>query len=469
MAPSDDPVAVVDVGTSAVRAALVATDGTTLAAVRRARVGEVARRFDAERLWHDLVAVLRELTADRPRIAALAMAGHVGAVAVDAAGVPVAPAGGWADDRGLSTLDGETCRAAGRPAPAGGALPLLRALPTEPHLLLSPKDFLALRLTGRAATDPTSAAYTMAFDVRARRWSAALGADASRFPPVHPATDTIGAVTPDAAAATGLPAGLPVLAGGPDGTVGIAAVAGTRTGVVVDVAGTTDVLARLCTEPGTAPGAVLNPYLVSPLWTVGGPTGMTGGAVSALATLTGLGPLDRLPAANAARIEAVPAGSDGLFVVPSLSGSRFPDWRPAERGAVLGLTAAHRAEHVVHAAHEAAAYLVRTALDRIACGNTDPVLLGGGAARTPWLAQLRADVLGRPVLVCREPDVSLRGAAMLALVGAGRYPDLAAAHHALAPETRTVTPDPARATRYAELYPRWQTRRDALHRPEETT
>lgn len=240
------------------------------------------------------------------------MAGHIGAVAVDAGGAAVAPAGGWADDRGLeSAAMAARCGPAGRPVPTGGGLALLRwprSQSTTARWLLSPKDFLVHRLTGEAATDRTSAAYTMAFDVRRSGWAADLGADAAYFPPVHPATAVVGRVTTAAAERTGLPAGLPILAGGPDGTVGVAAVAGTGTGVIVDVAGTTDVIARLHAEPHTAPDAILNPYLVEGLWTVGGPTGMTGGAVAALAGLTGGDP-------GLADAGDLPAGSDGLLVL----------------------------------------------------------------------------------------------------------------------------------------------------------
>lgn len=94
--------------------------------------------------------------------------------------------------------------------------------------------------------------------------------------------------------------------------------------------------------------------------------------------------------------------------------------------------------------------------------DTAPVLIGGGAIRAPWQARLRADVLGRPVLVSAEPDVSLRGAAMLALVGAGEYPDLRAAHRALAPDVRRYEPDPRRSARYDELFAAWRTVREAI-------
>jgi gluconokinase/xylulokinase len=88
--------------------------------------------------------------------------------------------------------------------------------------------------------------------------------------------------------------------------------------------------------------------------------------------------------------------------------------------------------------------------------------MGGGAIRAPWQARLRADVLGRPVLVSAEPDVSPRGAAMLALVGAGECPDLRAAHRALGPNVRRYEADPRRSARYDELFTAWRTVRAAI-------
>ncbi|WP_133916146.1 xylulokinase [Streptomyces sp. NBC_00582] len=471
-------VCAVDIGTSAVRAALVTRGGRRLVEARSGRgPDEGAETFDAELLWEGLCDVLRRLSAEGPRadVRCLAIAGHVGQVPVDERGRPLGRAGGWADSRGVHELahgwpdPADALRVTGRPAVTGGAVPLLCRLREEEPVLhertrwvLAPKDFLVLRLTGAAATDPTSAAYTLGSDVTRRAWDPALlavtGKGTRHFPPQHAATDIVGAVTPPAAEATGLPAGLPVAAGGPDGTVGAAAVAGGAVGAVVDVAGTTDVLTRVIASPDERPAAaVLNPYLTPDLWTCGGATGMTGGALAHWVRLLGLGD----PATALRRLEptlrALPPGSDGLSLSPLLTGSRFPGWNPNERGRLWGLGEHHTPAHVLHAAQEAASYVVRQAVDTLMAdlAHDSAVVLTGGPSRSPALAQLRADVLGRPVLAATEADATLHGAALLALVAAGLEPDLPTAQAHTAPRLHRYTPRDAIAASYERLYREW--------------
>jgi xylulokinase len=475
---SDDVVCAVDVGTSAIRAALVTPAGQRLVEARKQRSpGEGARTFDAERLWDGLCEVLHRIAtgAAASRLRCLAIAGHVGQVLVDEHSRPVGMAGGWADSRGVRevaatwTGPATALRVTGRPAVTGGAVPLLHWLQhKEPamHLrtrwALAPKDFLVLRLTGEAATDMTSAAYTLGSDVTRRAWDPALlalaGKEPHHFPPQHAATDIVGAVTPAAAGTTSLPAGLPVAAGGPDGTVGAAAVAGCQAGIVVDVAGTTDVLTRVITSPGERPAAaVLNPSLTRDLWTCGGATGMTGGALAHWVRLLGLGePATALQKLDPA-LRAIPPGSDGLAMSPLLTGSRFPGWNPDERGRLWGLGEHHTPAHVMHAAQEAASYVVRQAVDILITDHTrdTPVLLAGGPSRSPALAQLRADILGRPVHASTEADATLHGAALLALVAAGLETSLSAAQARTAPPLRPYIPRPPIAARYDQLYRQW--------------
>ncbi|MFD5583508.1 FGGY-family carbohydrate kinase [Streptomyces sp. NPDC127063] len=479
---SDDVVCAVDVGTSAVRAALVAPDGRRLLQTSSRRgADEGTETFDAERLWDDLCGVLRHVTdhTARQRLRCLAVAGHVGQVLVDGEGRPVGRAGGWADSRGVREVtaawsDPAFLRLTGRPAVTGGAVPLLHWLKdTDPsqhqrvRWALAPKDFLVLRLTGEAATDMTSAAYTLGSDVTRRAWDpgllAAAGKGPQHFPEQHAATDVVGAVTASSARTTGLPEGLPVAAGGPDGTVGAAAVAGSVPHAVVDVAGTTDVLTRVIASPhDRPPAAVLNPYLTPGLWTCGGATGMTGGALAYWARLLGLGDPATAVKRLGPALGAVPAGSDGLSMSPLLTGSRFPGWNQTERGGLWGLGEHHGTAHVLHAAQEAAAYVVRQAVDTLLSDDAPdtPVVLAGGPSRSPELAQLRADVLGRPVHAGSEPDASLRGAALLALVAAGLEPSLEAAQAHTEPGLRRFTPRAEIAARYEELYRQWLAAKD---------
>lgn len=488
----------VDVGTSAVRAALMHVEDGVIATTRVARGGSVGGElFDPLALLADVreaISRLRGEHAVRATLrraeagagsdgvlapAAIAISSHIGAVAVDDTLEPVLPGGGWADPRGIELLRGlpqglrdEVLVAAGRPVATGGAFALALAIEASGRggrvaALLSPKDFLVARLTGVIATDVVDAAYTGVSDVRSRRWQSevllAAGVPIGWFPTQIAADAVVGGLSADAAAGCGLAAGTPVIAGGPDGSVGIGLLLGSSGHGIADVAGTTDVIGRLIDRADAAPaGAMMNPALVSGHWVVGGPTGLSGGAVARWRALVG--------AVDDARLAAIGPGADGLRIVPTMSGERFPRWRSSGKGSLHGMTAEHGAAHVLRAAQEGATFTVREGVDLLdgAEGSHDggpagarlPVLFAGGAARSAHLAQLRADALGRVIRVAEEPDVTLLGAAALALVGSGLARDLDDVRDRLGLRFRDVHPDARAANRYEEVYLEWCAIRD---------
>ncbi|ASR35537.1 xylulose kinase [Prauserella marina] len=460
----------VDVGTSAVRAVSIDAGGAVAASTHIRRTSGVGgETFDAAALYREVTGALAGV-AGGPAPSALAIAAHIGTVAVGADLEPVDVGGGWADARGTETLAAvgeatmrDILRASGRPAPTGGALAYLLGLDRERassvRAVLSPKDFLVARLTGVLAADTVDAAYTLASDVRARTWNTAvldrLGIATSVLPPQTEPASVVAELSAEAAAATGLPEGLPVVAGGPDGSVGIGLLLGTGEGVIADVAGTTDVMGRLLPSGAEAPeGAVLNPALLEERLVAGGASGLTGGAVARWRGLVGTVADDRLV--------AVPPGSEGLLLVPTMTGARFPRWRRDSRGALLGQRPEHEPAHLVRAAQEAAAFTVREGLDLLDPSGRLPVVLAGGAVRSAQVARLRADVFDRPVLLSPEPDVTLLGAAALALVGCAAVADLDTARSRLIGRLREIEPDGTRSERYARLYTRWREVRDVV-------
>lgn len=476
----DDVVCAVDIGTSAVRAALITPAGHVVGSARRGRGNSaVPGQFDPDLLWSTVAAAVGEVTAAQPdpaRVKAVAVAGFVGTVLLDRRLRPVVAGSDWSDTRGVELLVGGRAEdvaavlsAAGRPTPAAGALPLLlwlrRHRPEDVadlRWVLAPKDFVTARLTGEVSTDATSAAYSLLLDVRSRTWAdAALelaGLPASMLPCARSGSSVIGHVTKAAAAGTGLPPGIPVVGGGPDGTLGAVGLAGTATGVIVDIAGTTDVITTFAASPARAMSArcVRNPHPEPGWWAYGGPTGTTGGAAEWVAQLIGF------PDATAAtrQLESDLAnarpGSNGVVVLPFLSGSRFPRWDAGERAAILGLDPGHRAADVMHAVLEAGAFAAREGIEELDPGGDHQVLLAGGVARSGWLAQLRADVLGRVVGVYDAADATLRGAAALATVGATLHPGLTAAVEAASPSLRSREPSPGRRAAFDDAYARWQ-------------
>lgn len=466
-----------DVGTSAVRAGLVNDDGTITASSRVERDGGVGGGlFDAEELYRCVLTALRGVArSDSYRSAvprAMVLSAHIGSVPVDRSLRPVDYGGGWSDSRGLVELQqqDESILAsliyhAGRPRPSGGGLAyVLYAQRREDlrgrlHALLSPKDFLVARLTGQLSTDTIDAAYTLASAVRPRLWNhealEQMGVDPAVFPPQVEPLSVIGELIPEAARQSGLPYGLPVVAGGPDGSLGIGVLLGDREDRIADIAGTTDVLGRLIPDEADQPqGTMLNPAVPASLFAAVGATGLTGGAVTHWRGLVG--------SVEAEEIMALPPGAHGLTVMTSLTGARFPHWNPEARGAVLGQTAEHGLAHLLRAVHESVSFTVREAINVLDPGGSLPVVLAGGVSRSRPALQLRADILNRPIMVQREPEVSLIGAAAIGFAATEKSTEYTAICSALLSSTDEILPRKQTAEDYGQLYDNWREMRRSL-------
>ena len=439
-------------------------------------------RFDAEQLWSLTCQCLRAVSRSlhHTPVAAVAVVGHVGTVFVDNAGDVVDDGRGWADMDGLDVLrnelgatqrEKEFLRVAGRPVLTGGGLAALVGLrQSAPDdfarvaSVLQPKDFLVLRLTGRCVTDHTSAAYSLASDVRRRAWStdllAALDLDPAQMPQQVPATAIVGSVSAAGGSATGIPAGTPVVAGGPDGSVGAALVNGRTCTCVADIAGTTDVVMRTVETPADsylASGAVLNPAVLDGAWSIGGGTGSTGGTVGWWTSVLGLGSAGEAIEKLWPEMDSIGPGAGGVRVDPSMTGSRFPRWDATARGAVRGLAPGHGPAEIIRASLESAAYVVRDCVSRLVSdGENVDIVLAGGVTKSAELAQLRADVLGRTLRVWSTPDVSLMGAVLLASMTTGS-PDPEQLSATLLGTCRRFEPDDRARACYDSLFEEWRT------------
>ncbi|RWH72445.1 FGGY family carbohydrate kinase [Mesorhizobium sp.] len=469
MAPTH--VLAIDVGSSSLRAGIFLPTSERVAHARLPRNDALSGlNFDADRLWEQVGACVNLLPAGlRSLVEAIGVTAHIGSVFLDRSLNVLARASGWADASGVdiiaSKLGGNIerlLRVTGRPVLTGGPVAAALALRAQSARgfdaiahLASPKDFINARLTGDVTTDSTSAAYFGAFDAYGLKWSEEilreLGLGAAVLPRVQPSITVAGALQESVARHLGLRSGLPVAAGGPDGTVGASFVLGGRSDHIADISGTTDVLVRVVTTPPAWSSSILiNPYVDSRRWTVGGSTGGTGGALAYWSMMLGLdaahGP------AFEEEISSVPIGALGLVMKPFLTGSRFPRWRRDDRGAVLGVGEQHGRAHFLRAAAESITFVAREGIDVLAPEPGVPIILAGGIAKSTLLARMRADILGRPVLVVDEPDVSLSGAARLAIMAI----EGVVSKPSMRPAVRLIEPDPDAVRLYEELYRSWQ-------------
>jgi sugar (pentulose or hexulose) kinase len=155
---------------------------------------------------------------------------------------------------------------------------------------------------------------------------------------------------------------------------------------------------------------------------------------------------------------AVPPGCDGLVMLPHLQGVLFPEINPGARGAFFGFTLSHGRAHFTRAILEAIAFMLRDglgALKGLGVEAGQVCVLGGGARSRLW-SQIKADVCQLPLTVPRASEAALQGAAMLAGVGAGVFPDVAAAAEAMVHVTDRIEPDPALADVYDRAYHRYR-------------
>jgi autoinducer 2 (AI-2) kinase len=484
-----------DAGGSGVRALLVdAADGRTFGAARRVRprpapgTGGLGSELDLEALWSALAGSVREALARagaRPDqvLAVAATSMRFATVIVDRAGeaifaVPNRDTRAIAEAAALTQRAGAALHArTGHRASAIQALPRLLwlakhepALLARAHRVLALGDWLALRLAGEAASEPSQAGESLLFDLSARRWDrtelerAGL-LHAEWLPPVLEPGTRLGGVLAPAARELGLREGTPVAVGGADTQCGLLAAGAAAPGALGAVTGTTAPLQLVLDRPSLDSEGTLwtGHFLVSGRWVLESNAGPMGEALEWLAALLAPDhpqPVARL-LAEAARSQPGAAGVLSSFGANPTT--------PRELELPIGsLTLSHLAapdgpaahRHLARAVAEGMACAVRAHRERLAGFAPGPsagaLHLAGGMVRSPFWAQLVADVTGAPVAVAASPDTSACGAALCAGVAADVFPDLDAAARDAAARTRTLEPDPERAAQYEEIYAGWQ-------------
>ena len=470
-----------DVSTTATKAVLVDEAGTV------GGIGSAEYAFDTPRprwseqdphLWWDgAIAAIRAALADASvsgeEVAAVGLTGQMhGLVLLGAAGQVLRPAILWNDQRTGAECDvirrlvgaERLIQIAGNDALTGFTAPkLIWVRDHEPdvwsraaHVLL-PKDYVRLQLTGDYAMDKADGSGTLLFDLADRNWSSeilgALEIDPRWLPPTWEGTETTGAIGPAAAAATGLRAGTPVMAGGGDQSANAVGVGAVRPGIMALSLGTSGVVFGATDRPVVEPRGRVHAFCHA----VPGRWHQMSVMLSAAGSLRwfrdavapGIG-FEEL-VADAAR---APAGSDGCYFLPYLSGERSPHPDPLARGAFIGLTVRHDRAHLARAVLEGVAYGLRDGLDlMLAAGMPVPTQIrasGGGTVSALW-RQILADVLGAEIATVSTTEGAAYGAAMLAAVGASWYPSVDVATDTLVSATVAAAPGPD-APAYAEAH-----------------
>jgi sugar (pentulose or hexulose) kinase len=286
-----------------------------------------------------------------------------------------------------------------------------------PRWLLSAKDYLGWALTGVAATDPSTAAGYAAFDVDSGKFDAALAArwriPIAALPPVRPASDVLGTLSPAGARMTGLPSGVSVVVGAADSVCSAYAMAGLIEGAACISMGSSTVILDTIRQARRDPGQryLLTPHVAH---------GWFAREMDLLATGTGYQWLSTLLNLGEGGLDAVAQrsgpGARGVVFTPYLGGGEQGAlWDPTLTGRVEGLTVRHGAADIARAFLEGVCFEVRRCLQVLEeTARLDSVLVAGNLVDQPATLQLLADVLGRPVTPVRGVSPAATGAALIA-------------------------------------------------------
>jgi len=272
-----------------------------------------------------------------------------------------------------------------------------------------------------------------------------------------PRSDT-GTVVGEADGRWGVPAGTPLVGGAQDAYLAFWAGGTDRPGRGVDPGGRTGGLAVAVASGERPDGMYALAGAAEGVDLVGGPVAGHGLMLDWLAGLTG-----RTAAELVELAAEVPAGSQGVVVLPYLEGERAPRWNRELRGEIVGLGSDHGVEHLARAVLEGAAYgLAHVAFELRQAGVSIRVLTcGGSPARSVLWCQIKASVLGVPVEVPAEPDLAAYGAALAAGAGAGWWPRPGLGTAGSWPRPAAVTLEPVDEPAYREGYERFVALGDA--------
>ena len=470
----------IDVGTSGAKALISDERGRVLAAATSEYPLSTPFPLWSEQnpadWWRGTIAAVRaalgQAGVDGQAVAGIGLTGQMhGAVFLDGQGAVIRPALLWNDQRTAAECEEITRRVgaarlielAGNPALTGFQAPKILWLRNhEPEhyarlaQVLLPKDYIRLLLTGERATDASDAAGTLLLDLRARTWSGeilgALELPREWLPRVYEGPEVTGRLLPAVAAELGLPAGLPVMAGGGDNAAAAVGTGVVRPGVVSSSIGTSGVVFAHSAEIALDPQGRLHTFChaVPGQYHLMAVTLAAGGAFRWLRDTLGQTSYEAMTAAAV----SVPVGAEGLLFLPYLTGERTPHLDPLARGAFVGLTSRHTAAHLIRAVMEGVVYSLRDGVE-IMRGLGVPleqIRATGGGGRSALWRQMQADIYGAEVVTLKAEEGPAYGAALLAGVGTGLFGSVSAAVKACVAVAERTEPEQANRLRYAEAY-----------------
>ena len=461
---------VLNMGMKSIRSIIFRPDGEKLAYAAR----PLATQLDAdivvqspEEWWTKACAVVRESLIDvgRESIGAITVTTSSSClVYVDADGRALDKCLMVSDKRGLA----EQAKVAAVFGAQASACPMLgKMLWVQQHQpenfaqtakFLAPNDYLLARMTGRYVTDVFDAVkcgYDASRACYPEEKLQQLGFCSAQLPDVQPVGSVVGPLTQEAADALSLLPETQAVLTTYDAICSFFGSGVAEEGEASDVSGTVTVFRAFSrrTDLRPNPDIFLMPYPEQRMTIVGGSNNLGGGLIEWVKQCyyqKESYPYEVMEKdAGEARL-----GADGLVFLPYLLGERAPIWNPEARGVFFGLERMHTRKEMTRAVFESAGFIDFDMIRAIEATGMEVrrIRLSGGLARIRLISELKADITGRDVEVLEEFETTSTGAAMLALVGLGVFPDLRAAAGAFATVRMVIRPNAARHQKYLRLF-----------------
>ena len=486
----------IDIGTSGTKTLAMQTDGKILASSTVEYPLDSPKpgwsEQDPEHWWKATIKSVREVLKKgniKPKnVAGIGLSGQMhGSVFLNKKNDVIRPALLWNDQRTAAECDEIEQRAGGRkklirmvanPALTGFTAPKILWLRNNEKRnfdrttkILLPKDYVRFRLTGEFATEVSDASGTLLLDVKKRKWCKpllnALDLDLNLLPTVYESEEVSGKLSAIVAAELGLPAGVPVVGGGGDQAAGAVGNGIVKKGAVSATMGTSGVVFAHSDKVQIDPEGRLHTFChaVKGKWHVMGVVLSAGGSLQWYRNQ--LGEME-MKAAKRKKMDPyelmteqaakAPAGSEGLFFLPYLTGERTPHADPAARAAWIGLSLRHKRAHLIRSVMEGATYAMRDSMEIIKEMDIPirEIRLSGGGARSSFWREMQADIYGKKVVTINAEEGPAYGVALLAATGTGAYKNVEEACAATIEVVTTTKVCQKSKKQYNKAYPVYQ-------------
>ena len=483
----------IDVGTTSVKAGLFSPDGRCLGLGRQEYQLETPAadraQLDPEVYWQACLKTVRTaigqagLKPEQVKAVAVSSQGET-TITVDAQGKVIYPALVWLDNRATDQaafladrFGREVYSRTGIPeiVATWPACKILWIRQNEPDVFkraykfLLVQDYLIYRLTGRIVTDGSISCTTLNYDLVKNSWwteiQDAIGIQTAQLPEIVQPGTTVGTLTAEAARLLGLTTRTCVVTGGMDQSVGAIGAGNFKPGMVSETTGAALAIQATISNPMIDQSKVVPVYYHSaPGQYLFVPVCPTAGM--ALKWLRDSFFQDEVQSAEAEKVDAydrltslagsIPAGSDGLVMLPHLMGAFSPEPNLQARGSFTGFTLSHTRAHFVRALLEGVAFMLRRNLESIERTGIQvhEIRATGGGARSHLWNQIKADVCNRPVVTLANEETGLLGDAILAGVASGIFQSIEEGCNAMVRVKESLPPG-ADAEAYAEPYHRY--------------